>query len=179
MNAAQIITANYIKTYYNGYIDGNVDDDYINTSIRISQDTRIQSVLGSKLYNKILNDIITTGAPVGAKYIILCEDYIQKSLALWSLYEIAINLDVKLTNKGVVHQNSDFSNTADESRFQRKLNNIMNNAKFYDQRITEYLINNTDISEQFTIDGLGKVNAKRNSYLNGGLYLGNDKYYDC
>ena len=52
------IDVDYIKKYFSGYLDQNIDADALNSFILIAQSVRTQSILGYDLYTKFINDIL-------------------------------------------------------------------------------------------------------------------------
>lgn len=59
----------------NTAIDNNVDNKVIESAIRDSQDTIIEQVLGTELYNTLINSSNLTG-----KYVELLEQYVKRTL---------------------------------------------------------------------------------------------------
>lgn len=170
-NNAYFITVDYIKKYYSGYLDQNIDADALNSFIIIAQNVRTQSVLGYDLLNRYISDINTYGEPNGAQYIFLMNNFIQQALALWTIYEALPSLQTKVTNIGVVNKNSDNSTIAADINFKRIHNQVNNNAQYYDQRIREYLTNYPqDFPEYFINTGVNRIRAKNNNYF-AGLWL--------
>lgn len=170
-NIAYFITVDYIKRYYSGYLAKDIDADSLNSFILMAQNIRTQSVLGYDLYNKYINDINSFGSPQGDQYIFLMNNFIQNAVSLWTLYEALPSLQTKVTNIGVVNKSSDNSTLADDINFKRVLNQVNNNAQFYDQRIREYLTNYPqDFPEYFINTGVNRIRAKNNNYF-AGLWL--------
>lgn len=168
MELAFFITTKYILKYYQGYIEPNMDANSLSSFIGVAQDIRIQSVLGYDLYNRYLNDINTYNAPQGVNYQYLMDNFIQKSLAIWTLYEALDSLDTKITNKGIVTKTSDNSETASDKRIEKKLNRLSNSAQFYDTRIREYIMNNpSEFPEYFTQNGVMRIKARTDNYFAG------------
>jgi hypothetical protein len=170
-NNVYFITTSYIKKYYSGYLDQNIDDDALNSFILIAQNIRIQQVLGYNLYMKFIDDINTTGSPQGAQYLFLMNNFIQPATALWSIYEAAPSLGFKITNKSVSQKSSEYGQPSSRQDIEYIRQQLSNNAQFYSQRIREYITNNpTDFPEYFQVNGVNRLRAKRNNYF-GGLYL--------
>ena len=160
------ITPDYIKKYYSGYLDQNIDSDSLSTFILIAQNVRTQSILGYDLYTRYQNDITNYGSPTGSQYVYLMDNYIQPSTALWSIYEAILSLDTKITNKGVVNKNSDYSSTAAESRLLRLLQQVSNNAQYMDMRVREYITNYpNDFPEWYYTTGVNRIRTKQNAYF--------------
>lgn len=173
MNTSYIIKADYLKKYYPGYVESNIDDNSLNSFILISQDVNIQSILGYNMYRYIIDALVSfpTGSSLSAKYLELLTDFVRPSLALWSIYNAYPNLLYKATNKSVVTKSSDDSNVISIKELEYIRTGIRNNAEFYDSRIKEFIMNNTtDFMEYFTTSGINRVKSKSNTY-SGGIYL--------
>ena len=175
-NTVYFITTDYLKKYYSGYLDANIDDDALNSFILIAQNVRIQSVLGYNLYTKFINDITTYGSPQGAQYLYLMNNYIQAATSLFAIYEAAPSLGFKITNKAVSQKSSEYGQPSSRQDIEYIRNQILNNAQFYSQRIREYITNNpTDFPEYYQTSGVNRVRPKNNNYF-AGLFLP-DTYY--
>lgn len=176
-NTVYFITTAYIKKYYSGYLDQNIDDDALNTFILVAQNVRIQSVLGYDLYTKFINDINTYGDPQGAQYLFLMNNYIQPATALWAIYEAAPSLGFKITNKAVSQKSSQYGQPSSRQDIEYIRQQISNNAQFYSQRIREYVTNYpNDFPEYYQITGVNRIKAKRNNYF-AGLFLPDTMYF--
>jgi hypothetical protein len=170
-NTVYFITTDYLKKYYSGYLDANIDDDALNSFILIAQNVRIQSVLGYNLYTKFINDIQTYGAPQGAAYLFLMNNYIQPAVALYAIYEAAPSLGFKITNKAVSQKSSEYETPSSRQDIEYIRNQILNNAQFYSQRIREAITNDpTSYPEYYQVTGVNRVRAKNNNYF-AGLFL--------
>ena len=175
-NTVYFITVDYLKKYYSGYLDQNIDDDALNSFILIAQNVRIQSVLGYNLYTRFIDDIQNFGSPQGAQYLFLMNNYIQAATALYAIYEAAPSLGFKITNKAVSQKSSEYGAPSSRGDIEYIRNQILNNAEFYSQRIREYITNNvTDFPEYFRVSGVNRIRAKRNNYF-AGLFLPDNFY---
>ncbi len=176
-NTVYFITTAYIKKYYSGYLDPNIDDDALNTFILVAQSVRIQSVLGYDLYTKFIDDINTYGDPQGAQYLFLMNNYIQPAVALWAIYEAAPSLGFKITNKAVSQKSSQYGQPSSRQDIEYIRQQISNNAQFYSQRIREYVTNYpNDFPEYYVITGVNRIRAKRNNYF-AGVFLPDTMYF--
>jgi hypothetical protein len=170
-NNVYFITDSYIKKYYSGYLDANIDSDSLNSFILMSQGIRIQSTLGFDLYTKYINDILTYQAPQGAQYVYLMDTYIQPATALWSIYEALPSLNFKMTNKALSTKSSEYGQPSSKNDVEYIRQQVSNNAQFYSQRIREYITNYPfDFPEYYTTTGVNRIRAKQNQYF-AGLYL--------
>lgn len=181
MRLQYIITSEFLKKFYSGYLDQNIDDASLNTFILIAQDNRIQQALGYNLYTKILNDIQQFKSPQGQDYITLTQDYIAPALALWTIYEAYLALDTKITNKGLVNKTSEWSDRSDFKKIERLQKQIENNAESYTNSLTVYIQNNpSSFPEYNTTSGINRIQPDPSGYY-GNLWLPDDcdrdRYY--
>ena len=66
----------------------NIDTEYLLPFVKISQDKHLQAILGTKLYEKLENDIAgVDGASLSGEYKILVDDYIQDALVHYAIVE--------------------------------------------------------------------------------------------
>jgi len=169
-NNVYFITTDYLKKYYSGYLDPNIDANALDSFILIAQGIRIQSVLGFDLYNKYITDINNNTGPVG-QYKYLMDNYIQPATALYSIYEALPSLNFRITNKAVSQKSSDYGQPSTRTDVEYLRQQVVNNAEFYSMRIREYITNNpSDFPEYYITTGVNRIRAKNNNYF-GGLYL--------
>lgn len=172
---AYIIDSTYLKTNYPAYVESNIDDNALNQFIIIAQDINLQSNIGYNMYQYILNKLMadSTGSNLSQKYQYILVNYIQPSVALWSIFNAYPTLLYKATNKAIVTKHSDESREVGIRELEYLRNQIRNNAEFMDSRTIEYIMNNIgDFNEYFTTSGVNRIVPKSNNYY-GGLYLGN------
>ena len=166
------VSTEYIYKYT--VIENNVDADLINKMIIKAQDMNIQSVLGQRLYKKLLNDCPS----FSGDYLTLVKDYIQPALAEWLLYHILPFINYKLTNKAVSTKNSDNSNPSGIEDLKWLRSQIRDNAEFYSERIIDYIKDNeTSFPEYFLYDD-NELRPSRSVYFSG-IYTRRKRYgYD-
>lgn len=175
-NTVYFCSVDYLKKFYSGYVDDSIDADAMNSFILIAQNVRIQSVLGYNLYTRFINDIQNFGAPQGAQYLFLMDNYIQPATALYAIYEMFPSLAFKATNKSVSQKSSEYGQPSSRNDIEYIRNQIVANAEFYSQRIREYITNNTtQFPEYFQVSGINRIRARRNNYF-GGLFLPDNFY---
>ena len=166
----------------NSPIEQNVDDSLLNPYIWKAQETHIQQILGTNLYDK-LQTLITTnaiGLPQNANYKTLIDDYIVSCLIEWSFYEVMPFISLKITNKSIVRGNSDYAVEGDLNDLKYLRGTVRDLAQFFSQRISNYLKQYSyNFPEFHTNSGLDKIVPNSTSYFNG-LYLsGTGRYSDC
>lgn len=168
MGYVLFITTQYLKD--NTVINDNLDSELLEPFIVQSQDKYIEPILGTDLYNKLKSDI--TGSSVSGVYKTLLDEYVQKTLIHWALYEAMPFLNYKLTNKAVSKKDSDNSEPADLDEVKYLRQGIRDTAEYFSQRITDYLCaNSTSFPEYTSNNDLDDIRPNSTSYFSG-LYLG-------
>lgn len=174
LNAAFFIDVPYIKTWYAMYVDENLDDNTLATAILIAQDQNLQSCIGYDLYNVYIQALIIdkTGATtLNTQQLFLLNNYIQKSVGLWAIWQALPTINWRITNKAVSTKTSDYSQPSGIKEVEYLRDGLRNNAQFMDERIREYITNNpTYFPQYWTQTGINRIPAKANNYF-GGIYL--------
>ena len=174
---ATILLLSTDKLKKNTPIEQNVDDSVLKPYIKKSQDTHIQQILGTDLYNKILTDV--QAGTITGDYKTLLDDYIQPCLIEWSFYEVLPFISLKITNKSIGRGNADYLAEADLSDLKYLRNTVRDIAQFYGERIIGYLRQySNNFPEYSTNSGLDKIVPNSKSYFNG-VYLGGGRSKDC
>jgi hypothetical protein len=175
----------FLSTYRlkkNTPIQQNVDDDLLNPYIYKAQETHIQQILGTNLYDKIAILIQTNGISQGANanYKTLLDDYIVPCLVEYSFYEVMPFISLKITNKSIVRGNAEFATEGDLSDLKYLRQTVLDIAQFYAQRVSNYLKQYSyNYPEYFTNSGLDKIVPNSTSYFNGVYISGTGRYSDC
>ena len=160
-------------------IHDNIDPKLIFPDIKAAQDLYIEPVLGTTLFNKILDLIsagtITDGANVDYKN--LLDNYIIDALIYYTLAEMPVTLSYQFWNKGIKVKTAD--NTADPSMSDMVdiSNRNRNKAEAYAQRMTYYLRQHATSAflPEYLIQqwGLDVIQPKTNDYTVP-VYLGDN-----
>ena len=168
----KFIDVKYIKD--NSIIEGNVDDSLISPVIYNTQILRIRSILGSDLYTRLQDDIKSleeNGTPIPALYKTLLDDYIAPALLNWSVYELLPYFKIKLTNKGTVSRDGEFSTPSDTTDVKWLSNRIKDFAELLSEDITRYLKSNTtDYPEYSSNLDCDDIKPSSNNFF-GGTYF--------
>lgn len=139
-----LLTKEEIKE--NGFINANVDDEYIIPSIEEAQDVFLREILGDSLLDKLVE--LTEAEHLDGKYEILVNDYIKYFLKYKTAGILGMNVNFKIRNAGVIQQYSaEISSTnLEETKYIQ--NYFAEKADFYANRITKWLeLNKKDIPE--------------------------------
>lgn len=124
-------------------LDNNVDSALIKNGIREGQDIGLQSVIGTLLYEKIM-ELVDTGdidtAPYAA-YKTLLDDYIQNYLVYACYWYILDEIYLRARNNGLIIPNGgENSNAVDRSLYNVKRQSVENKREFYATKLTQYII---------------------------------------
>lgn len=165
--ATLFISAQYIKD--SSYIDENVDEKLIKSSIAETQDFRILPLLGSALYNSL-----NTTAPTSwsADEQTLVNTYVKPALKYWVLYDGGMLFQYKIMNKGIVKRSSENTESIDSSELKMLLDTFRAKAEFYSERVTKFLLQNNTTYPLYNNYGSGiDAVAPQQSNYTGGWYL--------
>lgn len=144
-------------------INDNVDAMYIIPAIQIAQEQALQQLIGSNLYKKILDAV--DNDEVSADYKILIDSYIIPFLEYKVMSDVQIPLSYKFRNLGM-------NQTTDEHTISPSLRDTQyiieyydNKAKFYGDRLYDYLCANHKLFPEFrTKDSCDDIMANKMSY---------------
>jgi hypothetical protein len=122
-------------------INNNVDSELLKNAIREAQDIETQRILGTKLYNKIKDDIRTN--TLSGDYETLVLDWVQNALLYEAYYYALEDIYLRPRNNGLlIPQGGENSTAADGTWYNRKRQSVENKKQFYEERLTNYLIQN-------------------------------------
>lgn len=171
INQTLLISEEILKN--DGYVDDNLDMNYVTPAIQVSQDMGLQPVVGTNLYRK-LQSLVGSGdinETSNTKYKNLLDDYVIPFLAYKTMSEIIIPISFKNKNQGVV-------TTSDDKSYQTDIRNVQYLKGYYDDRATFYLLRLSDYLMAFCDDfpeykSWNKSEMKPNpDAYNNGIYLG-------
>ena len=158
-------------------IQQNVDDDLLNPYIFKAQETHIQQILGTNLYEKIMNDVVANN--VTGSYLTLLNDYIVPCLIEWTFYEVMPFISLKITNKTIGRGNADYMAEGDLNDLKYLRQTVRDLAEFYGQRIIGYLKQYSNQFPEYTTNsGLDKIVPNSSNYFSG-VYLGGGRSQNC
>jgi hypothetical protein len=120
-------------------INNNVDSELLKNAVRESQDIEIQRILGTKLYEAIL-DKIKTNTLTGV-YEVLVLKWVQNALLYAAYYYALEDIYLRPRNNGLlIPTGGENSEKADGTWYNRKRQSVQNKKQFYEERLTNYLI---------------------------------------
>ena len=121
----------------NTIVDGNVDTDKFIQFIKIAQEIHIQNYLGSKLYDKITNDIIN--GTLGGDYLELVNDYLQPMLIHFAMVEYLPFCAYQIKNGGIFKHNSENSETVSKNEVDLLVQKERDFSEYYTRRFVDYM----------------------------------------
>lgn len=119
-------------------IHGNIDEKLLYPEIKAAQDMYIHPILGTALFNKIVNDINVSGTTTG-EYKTLLDDYIIDPLVYYVLAELPEAISYQFWNKGVIRKQGDSTELPTMSELIDISNKYRQRAEWYGERLTRYL----------------------------------------
>jgi len=155
----------------NSIINENVDMKVLLPTIKLAQEKFMLPILGTGLYNQIKTQV--SAATVSVLNKTLLDDYIQPALIWWIMAEAPMPLTYKFMNKSVATRSSENSNAASLNDLLKLEERFKDNAEWYSQRITNYLLENSTLYPLYLSPGNGidTIVPKRTMYSSG-MYLG-------
>lgn len=156
-------------------IHGNIDPKFLYPEIKAAQDMYIHPILGTALYDKIIDDVDT--ATITGDYKDLLDDYIIDCLLYYVLAGLPEALSYQFWNKGVVRKQGDNTELPSMSELIDLSNKYRIRAEWYAERLNKYLkqtASSSVLPEYLSPgDGLDTINPENVSY-NMPIYLGGD-----
>lgn len=132
------------------------DEKFMFPEIKACQDLYIHPILGTDLFNKILNDI-EAGTLAGV-YKTLVDDYLIDCLLNYVLAELPEGMNYQISAKGLMQKTSEGANNVSMDDMYKAMSKYKNRAEHYAERavlylkknkadFTEYLNPGTDIDD--------------------------------
>ena len=118
-------------------LGGNVDTDKFIQFIKIAQEIHIQNYTGTKLYNKISDDIIAN--TLANPYLALVNDYLQPMLIHYAMVEYLPFAAYTIANGGVYKHTSENSTSVDKNEVDFLVEKERNIAQYYTDRFITYM----------------------------------------
>lgn len=169
----RFLTINDIKR--DGFVNANLEEEYLNSAIDEVQNIYVREILGDKLYKKI-DDIVNIG-PMTGKYKELLDDFIKPYMKYKVLSVICVPLNFKIRNAGIVNQYSPEMNTTSLEETKYIQNFYDGKAEFFENRMQKFLIKNKKYIPEYKYC-CEQITNPTDSSTYGTLYLGrrNKKY---
>lgn len=158
-------------------IHGNIDEKLLYPEIKAAQDLYILPILGTALYNKIINEV--DAGSITGDYKNLLDDYILDCLLYFVMAGLPEAISYQFWNKGVVRKQGDSTDLPSMSELIDLSNRYMRRAEAYAEKLNKYLKQNasTTLFPEYLSpgDGIDAVLPENESY-NMPVYLGSSGY---
>ena len=118
-------------------LSGNVDVDKFIQFVKIAQDIHIQNYLGTKLFDKINDGIVSGNLP--APYTTILNTYIKSMVVHWSMVEYMPFSAYTFGNKGVYKHSSENSENVDKNEIDFLIEKERSIAEHYTRRFIDYM----------------------------------------
>jgi predicted glycosyl hydrolase (DUF1957 family) len=149
-------------------INYNVDTAFLLPFLKIAQDKHLQIILGTKLYDKLQNDIAgVDGATLTGVYKTLVDDYIQDAIIHYALVEALPFISFQIKNGSITQKNSENGTAATRQDVDYLVQKERDSAEFYGQRIVEYLCNDSSSFPEYSQNTGADLNPISNAYYTG------------
>lgn len=152
-------------------LGGNVDVDKYTFSILNVQRMVIEPLLGTLLYDKLVDDI--TNATLSGKYETLYNDYVKPITKFESAGEYIEVSSYMLDNGGLFKHQPDNAEVVSKDEAQYLSNKYHSLAQMYVQRFEKWICKN-HLPEYKSFQD--EVNAQKGSKLTSGWYLGGSDF---
>jgi hypothetical protein len=146
-------------------LNGNIDTDSFIQWVKIAQDIHIQNYLGTKLFNKI-NDDIVAGTLAG-NYLSLTNVYVKPMLIHWSMVEFLPFAAYTIANKGVYKHNSENSDTVSKEEVDFLVEKERSIAENYTRRFIDYMSFNNSLFPEYNTNSNADVYPDKQSDFAG------------
>jgi hypothetical protein len=161
-----------LKNFTN--INKNVDMDVLKAEVQVAQDIDLQTILGSRFYYHLLDQVYATGNTFNADELILVNDYIQPYLIQTAYFNAIPQIHYRTMNRGIVAGDMESAHSVDIETMKYLRTIQKQRADFYSQRLLDYLLTGRgqnkfpDYNSASTIDGMIPDKSEK---FNNGIYL--------
>jgi len=132
----------------NSIIDGNVDTDKFLQYVKISQEIHIRNYLGTKLYDKISQDIVN--GTLSGDYLSLVVDYVQPMLIHYAMVDYLPFAAYQVKNGGIFKHTSENSETASKEEVDYLVSKERDFAEYYTRRFVDFIVYNSSKFPEYT-----------------------------
>lgn len=163
----RLITITELKQ--DGFINRNLEDEYLYSAIDEAQDIFLRESLGDSLYETLQN--MVNAESVEGIYETLLNSYIKIFLKYKVLALLCVPLTYKIRNIGVAQQFSNEVNTTSLEDTKYLQNYYEDKADFYNNRLTKFLEKNVNNIPEFRCT-CNQITQPNTVHPVCGIYLG-------
>lgn len=168
------VSEDYVKS--NSNLNDNMFGKNLLPAMREAQDVYLQQIIGSTLYNKLIDmiDQETIGETENALYKDLLDNQIRPYLLYQTLVQLLPVINAKLVNFGTSQSNDEHIVNLSQGDVAVLTGHYQAMADFYCRRLQEYILNNCDSLSIDTCTCEG-IRASLNSAATCGIWLGGSR----
>ena len=149
----------------NSIIDGNVDTDKFIQFIKIAQEIHVRNYLGSKLYDKISDDILASN--LTGDYLTLVNKYIQPMLIHFAMVDYLPFAAYTVKNGGIFKHTSETAETVTKDEVDYLVQKELDIAEYYTRRFIDYMAFNQTKFPEYTSNTNDDINPSYDANFNG------------
>lgn len=149
-------------------LNGNIDTDKFIQWVKVAQDIHIQNYLGTKLFNKINDDIVAN--TLANPYLMLLNVYIKPMVIHWAMVEYMPFAAYTIANKGVFKHGSENSTNVEKSEVDFLVEKERSIAQNYTRRFIDYMCFNQSSFPEYNTNSNADVYPETQAEF-GGWYL--------
>ena len=146
-------------------LGGNVDTDKFIQFIKVAQDIHIQGYLGTKLLDKIKQDI--EDDTLTDPYLTLLVKYIKPMLIHWAMVEYLPFAAYTIANKGVYKHSSENSENVDKAEVNYLVEKQRDIAQHYTERFLTHMGTYSAIYPEYNTNSSGDMYPNTNNFFKG------------
>jgi len=147
----------------NTALGGNVDSDKFMQFIKIAQEIHIQNFLGTRLYNKISNDILA--GTLSGDYLSLVTTYVQPMLIHYAMVEYLPFAAYTIANSGVYKHSSESSEGVNKEEVDFLISKEQKIADYYTRRFLDYITFHNATFPEYNQNTNEDVYPEKDSYF--------------
>lgn len=151
MTSTFLISEAVIREYTD--VDNNIDTALIKNGIREAQDIELQRLLGTLLYDKLIDlvDNSEINSSTYSNYKTLLDSYVQNFLIYAAYFYILDAIYLRSRNNGLITPTGgDNSEVANQQLYNLKRQSSKNKMEFYAQKLRDYLIEEEALFPELT-----------------------------
>lgn len=150
-----LIDQDYINQFT--HLNKSVEWAYLKPSILDAQAIRLQPVLGTDLYQKIIDDV--AAATIAGNYLTLLQTHIMPVVMYWAMYEAVPFLKVKIDNGGLVERTSETTNPAGKTDTDTIRDSYREKAEFMQRRMVDFICHNSGWFPQYNTNKASQLSS--------------------
>ena len=128
-------------------VGGNINPDKLMPHVYTSQQKYILPILGTMLYKKLQDDVVAN--TLVDQYKVLLEDYVTDTLVQYSVVEFLPFSLYVFGEGGTMSHNPEFTIVPNKRDVDFLLQKSLQSAQFFAERMTDYLIANSQIFPEY------------------------------